>query len=368
MMAIVMDEEMRDTGKWYGSVGVMLGGHSYATLTSDAPDDFDKSVRDIADEIHRRFENALPNEQKVAANLMSALRSPSPSPSDTHSGKSTPLQTQRVLQPSVVGMLVDGEVQTFREDMQKFIRDFLAGSSKQHRVWQLCELLLVGFVRDMVEPSCDNSDAVEADLIWWRGKCMTPAVRLIEMFHDMMTDLEPKPRIFVQILQTYRCAIAEKKDNLCFLSVVVIDWMVQHSKWALVGKSSKREWCNDVVMQWFEEGNKESTEIFLERAENFLQGTEGEKWGMTILGKVIESNSYVVFFRMEALASILLREHCGLHLKQFTRLKSDQIGDGGSNGGGEVREGDGGGSASLLPITMLVSSANWHLSIDYAGD
>jgi len=71
---------------------------------------------------------------------------------------------------------------------------------------------------------------------------------------------------------------------------------------------------------------------------------------------------------MEALASILLREHCGLHIKQFTRLKSDQGRDGGSNGGGEVREGDGGGSASQLPITTLVSSANWHLSIDCAGD
>jgi len=59
-------------------------------------------------------------------------------------------------------------------------------------------------------------------------------------------------------------------------------------------------------MQWFEQGNTETDVCFLERVENFL-GMEGEKWGMTILGKVIETNSYVVFFRMEALASILLR-------------------------------------------------------------
>ena len=367
MLAIVMEDEMRDLRKWHGNVGYFLGAQLSMTLTSDVSDDFNKSVRDIAEQIDRNLVNVLSNEQQVAASLISALRSPSPSPSDTQSGTSTPLQTQGVLKQSVVGMHVDGDVQTFRKDMQKFMRDFLAGSSEQHRVWQLCELLLVGFVRNLVAPSCDNSDAVE-DLIWWRGKCMTPAVRLTQKFHEMMTDLEQKPGIFVQIMHTYRCAVAGKKNSLCFLSVVVIDWMVQHSTWALDGKSSKREWRNDVVMQWFEEGNKESTEIFLERAENFLQGMEGEKWGMTILGKVIETNSYVVFFRMEALASILLREHCGLHIKQLTRLKSDQIGDGGSNGGGEVREGDGGGSASLLPITMLVSSANWHLSIDYAGD
>jgi len=90
MLAIVMEDEMRDLRKWHGNVGYFLGAQLSMTLTSDVSDDFNKSVRDIAEQIDRNLVNALSNEQQVAASLISALRSPSSSPSDTQSGTSTP--------------------------------------------------------------------------------------------------------------------------------------------------------------------------------------------------------------------------------------------------------------------------------------
>jgi len=72
--------------------------------------------------------------------------------------------------------------------------------------------------------------------------------------------------------------------------VVAIDWMVQHSTWAPTAKSFKRDWCNEVVMQWFEPGNTAASDIFLERAETFLCRRYGEgntTWGMKILEKVV---------------------------------------------------------------------------------
>ena len=363
MLAIVMEDEMRDLRKWHGNVGYFLGAQLSMTLTSDVSDDFNKSVRDIAEQIDRNLVNALSNEQQVAASLMSALRLPSPSPSDTQSGTSTPLQTQGVLKQSVVGMHVDGDVQTFRKDMEKFIRDFRAGSSEQHREWQLWQLLLVGFVRNLVAPSYADSDSEDlGNLKWWRKRCNTPDTSLMQHFQKLMGEL--KPAIWTEMMKTYNFTGAGKQDQS---TVAAIDWIVQHSEWALHGALQKEEWRTVVVMQWFEQGNTEQAVCFLERAEKFLGTEKGEKWGMTILGKVIETKSYVVFFRMEALASILLHEHCCLYIEKVTRLNSHQVGDGGSDGSGKMREGHGGGSASLLPITMLVSSANWHLSIDHAG-
>jgi hypothetical protein len=51
----------------------------------------------------------------------------------------------------------------------------------------------------------------------------------------------------------------------------------------------RKEWKKKVVLQWF--NNAETSDDFLGRAEDFLQkGVKGEKWGITILGKVIQTN------------------------------------------------------------------------------
>ncbi len=97
--------------------------------------------------------------------------------------------------------------------------------------------------------------------------------------------LSLKPSILKEELG-YKFADGNKKNHT---SVFVIDWMVQHSPWALV-KSKKADWIDEVVKD-FDPNNADSAEDFLERAEKFLQkGVKGEKWGIKILGKVIETN------------------------------------------------------------------------------
>ena len=77
--------------------------------------------------------------------------------------------------------------------------------------------------------------------------------------------------------------------------------MVQHSGWALpLGKQD--EWDEEIVLQWFDPDNTDTSDCFLERAETFLhEGARGTSWGASILGKVIKTNSYVIFFRMGGL-------------------------------------------------------------------
>jgi hypothetical protein len=136
-----------------------------------------------------------------------------------------------------------------------------------------------------------------------------------------------------------------------------MDWMVQHSKSALP-RAKKDEWIKEVVLDWFVSGNAERADGFLERAEKFLQkGVKGESWGAKILGNVIKTNSYVIFFRMEALAELLLREHCALQMKQHTQRQMQQ----------DLLE-PATCAPSLPPISLVVSSSNWHWSSAEGND
>jgi hypothetical protein len=162
-------------------------------------------------------------------------------------------------------------------------------------------LLLVAFMRDKVAPSCDVK--IARNLETWQEKCEDPDANLVISFNKIMLSL--KPSILKEQL-SYEFSDGNKKNHT---SVFVVDWMVQHSPWAL-NKSKKAEWIDEVVND-FDPNNGDSAEDFLERAEKFLQeAVKGEKWGIKILGKVIETNSYVAFFRMEAHAALLLREYC----------------------------------------------------------
>jgi len=70
----------------------------------------------------------------------------------------------------------------------------------------------------------------------------------------------------------------------------VIDWMVQHSAWALP-HGKRDEWAEKVVLQWFHLENVETSDCLLERAETFLQkSVKGISWGAKMLGKVIQTN------------------------------------------------------------------------------
>ena len=161
-----------------------------------------------------------------------------------------------------------------------------------------CSEAFLAFMRDKVAPSC-GSERVD-DLVWWKGKCLVQAKNLVQLFHKMM--YRRKPSVLTEINFSFP---ESPKEN--FATIFVLDWMVRDSPWAPDGMA-QMDWQDDVVGQWFNEGNKESSDDFLDRAENFLQGVHGYAWGPRILGRVIKSNSYVIFFRMGTLASILFRE------------------------------------------------------------
>jgi hypothetical protein len=187
---------------------------------------------------------------------------------------------------------IESTVSEFRDDMRKFIQDFLKPTDQPApRKWNLCELLIVAFMQE--KGAYDPEIAQTFDS--WRSKCFDPTVNLIDEFHEMMMALEPP--IFTQINHESLDALSDgTADGKPFpfsggkrnhISIFVIDWMVQHrdSPWALP-LLFRKEWKKKVVLQWF--NNAETSDDFLGRAEDFLQN--GEKWGITILGRVIQTN------------------------------------------------------------------------------
>jgi hypothetical protein len=200
-------------------------------------------------------------------------------------------------------------------------------------------------MRDKVAPSCDAE--IAENLETWQGKCEDPDANLVISFNKIMLSLKP-PILKDQL--SYEFSDGNKKNHT---SVFVIDWMVQHSTWAL-NKSKNAEWIDEVVRD-FDPNNADSAEDFLERAEKFLQkGVKGEKWGIKILGKVIETNSYVAFFRMEALAALLLREYCSQQKISHAHQQKQHA----------TQENDDQKRQCSLPLAigLIVSSSNWHVS------
>jgi len=110
------------------------------------------------------------------------------------------------------------------------------------------------------------------------------------------------------------------------------------------------ERANKIVLKLFEPENTDSSDCLLERAETFLdKGVKGISWGARILGKVIQTNSYVVFFRIGALTSLLMREHCALEKRLYAHKQMEV------DCASEL--------TPLLSMSLLVSSSQWHLSL-----
>jgi hypothetical protein len=253
---------------------------------------------------------------------------------------------------------IEGLVTDFKNDMTKFIEGFLENPSDQSapRKWKLCELLLVGFMRNKVAPACDAEMAENMGL--WHVKCQDSESDVIAVFNEMMLDLKnglKDPMKFIEIFDElgYKFAETTKQNHT---SIFVIDWMVQHpDSPCSLPLLFRKEWKKKVVLQWLDDhNNAETSDDFLERAEKFLQeGVKGEKWGIKILGKVIEINSYVAFFRMEALAALLLGEYCSQQKISNAHQKKQ-------HGAQEAAKKT---QCSLpLAISLIVSSSNWHVS------
>jgi len=342
LLSVVMEKSMQKTKEWKGSLGMTMGVHLYHKLMSDVDAEFDDAVNGIAAAIRKKIEpqTVLANELQGVAGRMSS-RSPSPTPSDM-SDRATMLGSPPPLEQEIVAMHIDRNVKLFRGDMKEFMQSFLcSGDQSPPRKWKMCELLLVAFMRDKVAPLCDS--VIADNLEVWQGWCEDPDENLIDAFHKLMQSL--KPPIFEEL--SYDFAKEIGKPN--HISIFVIDWMVQHSKWALQ-QGKRDEWVEKIMLQWFEPENTDPSNCLLERAENFLQkGVKGTSWGAKILWKVIQTNSYVVFFRMGALSSLLVREHCALEKRRYVHKMTE------SDCTSQY--------APLLSISLLVSSSQWHLSL-----
>jgi hypothetical protein len=345
MLPVVMEESMTDTAAWNGVLGMVLWNQSSCKLDSDMDADFVCAVAKIAESVDKMLQKALPNEMQSAAMAMSS-RSLSPAPSDRSGAPTTPGTPQSPQSQEVVAMYVASEVNKFRDDMKKLIERFLnhkhGDASEQPRPWKWCELLLTAFMRDKVAPSCD-SETVD-DLAWWKGRCATPLENLVERFHNMSYAM--RPPVLAEI--NFKFPDSPKKN---FASIFVIDWMVRGSPWAL-RRMAEEGWRDEVVKQWFDQGNTESSDIFLERAEKFLECLPGQAYGTTILGKVIQTSSYVVFFRMGALAELLFREFLKRQ-HECENMHQDFSSPAGS---------------TLPPISLVVSSSTWHWSSAEGND
>ena len=90
-----------------------------------------------------------------------------------------------------------------------------------------------------------------------------PNANLIELFDEMMNEL--RPSVFRDLNYEFK-----ETHKLNHISVFVINWMVHESDWKLLNRCVRREWRDEVVKKWFDAGNTESAEVFLQRAENYL--------------------------------------------------------------------------------------------------
>ena len=117
-------------------------------------------------------------------------------------------------------MHVEGTFSEFRDDMRTFIQDLLKPRNQPARRWQFCDLLLVGFIEELNNEFADGN---------------------------------------------------KQKHT----SVFVIDWMVK--QYSLEGPYGKQKWATKVEKRWFDHGNEDSAERFLDDAESFLNGMGG-RW------------------------------------------------------------------------------------------
>jgi len=160
------------------------------------------------------------NEQQGAARQISS-RSQSPASSTASERDTVPASPRSPSPgPQVVAMHMDSDVDRFREDMKEFMQRFLQSSEPAPRKWNLCELLLVAFMRDKVAPSCDP--VIAENLGAWQEKCGDPDENLIDYSHEMMQIWQPP--IFKEL--GYDFAKISKQNHT---SIFVMDWMVLRS-------------------------------------------------------------------------------------------------------------------------------------------
>ena len=354
MLPIVMEDSVADTSLWHGILGMTLGRNLYRKLTGDANIEFENAVKDIAVVIREKIQpqTLLSNELQEAARQMSS-RSQSPAPSAASGLETLPASPLPSSSQDIFALYIKSEVGQFKDDMKKIIQGFNpaidASDQPARKRWRMCELMLVAFMRNIVAPSCDSEEMTEVEtcekiaenLQAWRDMCVDPERNLIDGFNEWV--LELKPPIFKDL--EYEISESSRQNHV---SVFAIDWMVQKADSKDIPSFTKKEWVGKIVQKWFD--SDEEADTFLDRAETFfLKGAIRQGW--KILAKVIQTNSYVVFFRMETLTAMLVREHWALEKRRNAR---------------SLEQADCLEKSNYVPplaISLLVSSSKWHLSL-----
>jgi len=354
MLPIVMEDSVADTSLWHGILGMTLGRNLYRKLTSDANFEFENAVKDIAVVIREKIEphTLLSNELQEAARQMSS-RSQSPAPSAASGLETLPASPLPSSSQDIFALYIKSEVGQFKDDMKKIIQLFNpaidASDQPARKRWRMCELMLVAFMRNIVAPSCESEEMTEFEtceniaenLQAWHDMCVDSERNLIDGFNDWVLDL--KPPIFKDL--EYEFPESSRQNHV---SVFAIDWMVQKADSKDIPSFTKKEWVGKIVQKWFD--SDEEADTFLDRAETFfLKGAIRQGW--KILAKVIQTNSYVVFFRMEMLTAMLVREHWALEKRRKAH---------------SLEQADCLEKSNYVPplaISLLVSSSKWHLSL-----
>ena len=241
-------------------------------------------------------------------------------------------------------VLVDGHVKQFQQHLRMLFSPGGSEGQVEHK-WRLCILLLIAFLRRNISTLCKSADKAErlGELQKWRSRCAESGDDFLKHFDGLLEAKKPPASGF-----DFKKSETKQFESCIF----VLDEFVLQK---LSLEHEKHEWKKKVNMNWFQLENTDSAADFLDRAEPFLRKffTKNRMDGPKILGKLIPVNSYlnsyVVFFHMDALTSLLMRENC-LVQNVLDNRRSQQ-----ARAAGQHKS-----STSSSKISFMVSSANWH--------
>ena len=255
--------------------------------------------------------------------------------------------------PETIAVLVPGDVRHFQEHLKSLMfPDQGSGGQLMQQKWRFCLLVLIAFLRDNISDMCVSEDEEEREdeMQKWRFRCSEPSDEFVEQFEVLLETYKPLASEFKFACEFKFRSLETKPCEYC---IFVLDKLV----WQKLPRHDQPDWKKFVQKDWFKSENADSAEDFFNRAESFLGTTFGvgtKTRGAKILGKLIPVNSYVVFFRMDALTSLLMREHCRVQHALDSQLQSQQA----RAGAAEQHR----SPTSTRTVSFIVSSANWHES------